>query len=159
VPTNQRDAEIDGFEMAWQHMWGDSGFGHILNYTMVDSNIAYDNASVDDQFAILGLSDSANAVLFFDKNGWIVRLAYNWRDEFLAGTADGNGIANPVYVEEYGQLDGIVSYTFEEYGVTLFLEGFNLTDEYARTHSRRPEQVEYVTKLGSRYGMGLRWVF
>ncbi|RPH95321.1 MAG: TonB-dependent receptor, partial [Lysobacterales bacterium] len=159
VPTNQRDAEIDGFEMAWQHMWGDSGFGHILNYTMVDSNIAYDNASVDDQFAILGLSDSANAVLFFDKNGWIVRLAYNWRDEFLAGTADGNGIANPVYVEEYGQLDGIISYTFEEEGVTLFLEGFNLTDEYARTHSRRPEQVEYVTQLGSRYGMGLRWVF
>jgi outer membrane receptor protein involved in Fe transport len=86
-------------------------------------------------------------------------LAYNWRDEFLTATTDGNGIPNPMYVEEYGQVDGIISYTFEEYGVTLFLEGFNLTDEYARTHSRRPEQVEYVTQLGSRYGMGLRWVF
>lgn len=159
IPSNQRDAEIDGFEIAWQHMWGESGFGTILNYTIVDSDIAYDNASVDDQFAILGLSDSANIVLFYDKNGWIGRLAYNWRDEFLSGTTDGNGIANPVYTEAYGQLDGIVSYTFEESGVTLFLEGFNLTDEYARSHSRRNEQVEYVTALGPRYGVGVRWVF
>ena len=159
VPTNQRSAEIDGFEIAWQHMWGDTGFGTILNYTMVDSNISYDNGSVDDQFAILGLSDSANAVLFYDKYNWIARLAYNWRDEFLAGTVDGNGIANPVYVEEYGQLDAIVSYTFEEQGLTLFVEGFNLTDEYSRSHSRRNEQVEYVTKLGPRYGVGIRWVY
>lgn len=159
VPTNQQDAEIDGFEIAWQHMWGDSGFGTILNYTMVDSDIAYDNGSVADQFAILGLSDSANAVLFYDKNGWIARLAYNWRDEFLAGTVDGNGIANPVYTEEYGQLDAILSYTFEERGITVFAEGFNLTDEYSRSHSRRDEQVEYVTKLGPRYGVGVRWVF
>jgi len=159
VPTNQKDATIDGFEVAWQHMWGDSGFGTIVNYTYVDSDIAYDNSSVADQFAILGLSDSANVVLFYDKNGWIGRLAYNWRDEFLSGTVDGNGIANPVYTEEYGQLDAIVSYTFEQRGITLFVEGFNLTDEYARSHSRRDEQVEYVTKLGSRYGVGVRWVF
>jgi len=159
VPNNQRDAEIDGFEVAWQHMWGDSGFGTILNYTMVDSNIAYDNGSVESQFAILGLSDSANAVLFYDKNGWIARLAYNWRDDFLAGTADGNGIANPVYIEEYGQLDAIVSYTFGESGLTVFAEGFNLTDEYSRSYSRRGEQVEYVTALGPRYGIGLRWVY
>jgi TonB-dependent receptor len=159
IPTNQQDAEIDGFELAWQHMWGDSGFGTILNYTMVDSDIAYDNGSVSSQFAILGLSDSANAVLFYDKYGWIARLAYNWRDEFLAGTVDGNGIANPVYTEEYGQVDAIVSYTFGESGWTVFLEGFNLTDEYSRSHSRRDEQVEYVTALGPRYGVGVRWVY
>ena len=159
IPSNQRDAEIDGFEVAWQHMWGDSGFGTILNYTMVDSNIAYDNGSTNDQFAILGLSDSANAVLFYDKNGWIARLAYNWRDDFLAGTFDGNGIANPVYIEAYGQLDAIVSYTFGESGLTVFAEGFNLTDEYSRSFSRRSEQVEYVTALGPRYGIGLRWVY
>ena len=35
------------------------------------------------QFALLGLSDSANAVLMFEKFGLSARLAYNWRDEFL----------------------------------------------------------------------------
>jgi len=158
-PNNQEDAEIDGFELAWQHMLGESGFGWILNYTSVDSDIGYDNFNTNDQFAILGLSDSANAVLFYDKNGWIVRLAYNWRDEFLSGTFDGNGIANPVYTDEYAQLDGIISYTFEDLGLTIFAEGFNLTDEYARSFSRREEQVQYVTKLGPRYGIGARWVF
>lgn len=158
VPSNQRDATIDGWEIAIQHIFGESGFGVSANYTMVDSDIAYDNASVDDQFAILGLSDSANLVAFYDKNGLIARLAYNWRDEFLTGTADGNGIANPVYVEEYGQLDAIVSYEFEN-GLIVFAEGFNLTDEYSRSFSRRPEQLEYVTQLGPRYGVGVRWNF
>ncbi len=158
TPANQRDVEIDGWEFAIQHLFGESGFGVSANYTMVDSDIAYDNSSLEDQFAILGLSDTANVVAFYDKHGWIVRLAWNWRDEFLSNTADGNGIANPVYTDEYAQLDGIVSYTLKN-GLTLFAEGFNLTDEYLRQFSRRSEQVEYITQQGPRYGIGFRWVY
>jgi TonB-dependent receptor len=158
TPANQRDVEIDGWELAVQHLFGESGFGMSANYTMVDADIGYDDGSLDDQFAILGLSDSANVVGFYDKNGWIVRLAWNWRDEFLSGTVDGNGIPNPVYTEEYAQLDAIVSYTFGN-GMTVFAEGFNLTDEYLRLHSRTEEQIEFVTQLGPRYGVGFRWVY
>ena len=158
VPSNSRDVQIDGWEFAIQHMFGDSGFGVSANYTMVDSDIAYDDASLEDQFAILGLSDSGNVVAFYDKNDWIVRLAWNWRDEFLSGLADGGGIQNPVYTEEYHQLDAIVSYTFGN-GITVFAEGFNLTDEYLRQRVRRSEQTAYITKQGPRYGLGVRWVF
>ena len=158
VPTNASDAEIDGWELAWQHLFWDSGFGLILNYTYVDSNISYDNASLNDQFAIPGLSDSANAVLFYENYGFTARLAYNWRDEFLSGTRDGNGIANPVYTEEYSQLDAIVSYEFDN-GIILFAEAFNLTDEYLRLRSRVPQQVEYITQQGPRYGIGVRWTY
>jgi len=158
VPSNQKDAKIDGLELAVQHLWGDSGFGTILNYTFVDSDISYDNFQTNNQFAILGLSDSANAVMFYDKHGFIARVAYNWRDEFLAGTVDGNGIGNPIYVDAYGQYDAIVSYTFSN-DITLFAEGINLTDEYSRSFSRRQEQVQYVTNLGARYGVGVRWAF
>ena len=35
------------------------------------------------QFALPGLSDSANLVLMYENFGFTVRLAYNWRDEFL----------------------------------------------------------------------------
>jgi TonB-dependent receptor len=159
VPTAQRDVEIDGWEFAFQHLFGESGFGFSANYTMVDSNIAYDNNSLEDQFAVLGLSDSANLVAFYDKNGWIGRLAWNWRDKFLASTAlGGQGQPNPTYTEEYQQLDGIVSYTFEN-GVTLFAEGFNLTDEYSRAVGRNSNMVRYVTQTGRRYGLGVRWTF
>ena len=158
VPTNQSNAKIDGWEFAAQHLFGESGFGLIVNYTIVDSNIAYDNFSLNDQFAIPGLSNSANIVGFYEKDAWTARLAWNWRDEFLSGTQDGNRIANPLYTEEYSQLDAIVSYTFDN-GITLFAEGFNLTDEYLRVHSRRPEQLEYITQQGPRYGVGIRWVY
>jgi len=159
VPIAQRDVEIDGWEFAFQHLFGDSGFGFSANYTKVDSDIAYDNNSVEDQFAILGLSDSANIVAFYDKNGWIARLAWNWRDEFLANANPGGiGQPNPTYTEEYQQLDGIVSYTFEN-GVTLFAEGFNLTDEYSRAVGRNPNMARFVTQTGPRYGLGVRWTY
>ena len=61
------------------------------------------------QFALSGLSDSANAVLFYDKHGIQARLAYNWRDKFLSGSGP-----NPTYIEAYGQLDGNASYEFSQ---------------------------------------------
>jgi len=158
VPTASRSVEIDGWELALQHMFGESGFGVSANYTMVDADVRYNNGSLEDQFAILGLSDSANLVAFYDKHDWIVRLAWNWRDEFLQDTVDATGNPNPVYTEEYHQLDGLVSYTFDN-GITLFAEGFNLTDEYLRLHGRRAEQLQYITKQGPRYALGVRWVF
>jgi TonB-dependent receptor len=156
VPSNQQDAEIDGWEIALQHIFGESGFGVIANYTMVDSDLSYNNASLNDQFAIEGLSDSYNLVAFYDKNGWIARLAYNWRDEFLS-TRNFEG-PNPLYVDEYAQLDALVSYTFNN-GVTLFAEGFNLTDEYLRVHGRADLMTNFVTQTGPRYGLGVRWVY
>ena len=66
VPVNSEDAEIDGFELAVQHMFGESGFGVIANYTTVDGDIDYDNGTIgEDQFALLGLSDSYNLVGFY----------------------------------------------------------------------------------------------
>jgi TonB-dependent receptor len=98
--NSDQTAKIHGWEFAIQHQFWDTGFGAILNYTIVKGDAKYDNSlnpSIG-QFALPGLSDSANAVLFYDKNGFQARVAYNWRDEFYAG-----GAFDPTYVEEYGQ--------------------------------------------------------
>jgi len=159
TPSNANSVEIDGWELAVQHMFGDSGFGVSVNYTMVDSDIAYDNASAGDQFAIVGLSDSAKIVAFYEKNGWLARVAWNWRDDFLTSTCCGGiGQLNPTYVEDYQQVDAIVSYSFEN-GVTLFAEGFNLTDEYSRVYGRNIDMVRFITQTGPRYGLGVRWTY
>ncbi|WP_243693811.1 hypothetical protein [Sphingomonas sp. BK235] len=53
-------------------------------YTYVRGDVGVDvgaNPSVD-QFALLGLSDTANATLIYDKHGVSARLAYNWRGRF-----------------------------------------------------------------------------
>ncbi|MEJ0086999.1 MAG: TonB-dependent receptor [Pseudomonadota bacterium] len=157
IPTNQRSAKLDGWELAIQHMFGDSGFGASANYTKVDSNLAYNNFDRNNQFAIVGLSDSANVVAFYEKHGWSVRAAYNWRDEFLAGLADGAG-SNPAYVEAYGQLDLNVGYNITD-NFSVALEAINLTNETQRLHGRDKHEALFVTQTGARYMIGARYKF
>src|SRR3546814_20955579 len=90
-------------------MFGDTGFGVSANYTIVDSDLTYDDYNLGDQFALLVLSNSANLIGFYDKGPWQIRAAYNWRDEFLSSTFD-SWRPNPVYVEAYGQFDLSIGY-------------------------------------------------
>ena len=66
MPANQRSATLDGCEFNIQHMFGDSGFGVSANYTLVDSDLTYDNQLRNEQFALEGLSDAANVVAFYE---------------------------------------------------------------------------------------------
>ena len=157
APANQRSASLDGWEFNLQHMFGESGYGVSANYTIVDSGLTYDNPVLGEQFALEGLSDSANLVGFYEKGPWQMRLAYNWRDKFLAGRFDGAG-PNPGYVEAYGQVDMNVSYSYTENLVFSF-EGINLTDETQRVHGRNERQVLYATQGGPRYMLGVRYKF
>jgi len=158
APANQRSASLDGWEFNLQHMFGDSGFGVSANYTMVDSGLTYDNYVIGEQFAMEGLSDSANVVGFYDRDKWQVRAAYNWRDEFLAARFDGSGQPNPVYTEAYGQLDLSIGYQWTE-NLSLSLEAINLTDEVQRQHGRQSNQIVYATQTGPRYMLGVRYKF
>src|SRR5690606_20841390 len=75
VPVNQDSSQLDGWELNVQHMFGASGFGMSANYTIVDSNLTYDDYNLFEQFALVGLSDSANLVAFYDKGPWQIRAA------------------------------------------------------------------------------------
>ncbi|PBS11842.1 TonB-dependent receptor [Lysobacteraceae bacterium NML93-0792] len=157
VPINRDSSQLDGWELNVQHMFGESGFGLSANYTIVDSDLTYDNYNLGDQFAMVGLSDSANLVGFYDKGSWQIRAAYNWRDEFLSSTYD-SWRPNPVYVEAYGQLDLNVSYQVNE-NFSVHAEAINLTDETMRSHGRNERQVFYATQTGPRYMLGFRYRF
>jgi len=159
VPSNQKSAQLDGWELAVQHIFGDSGFGASANITLVDSNRKYNNFSTNDQFAIEGLSDSANVVGFYEKHDWQVRLAYNWRDEFLSSRSfPGWNGPNPLYTDAYGQLDAFVGYNVTA-GFNVFVEAINLTDENQRLHGRADEQTVFITQTGPRYMIGARYTF
>lgn len=153
TPTNSdQTAHLYGFEFAVQHSFWDTGFGAILNYTVVKGDARYDNSqpSSVSQFALTGLSDSANAVLFYDKNGLQARVAYNWRDQFLSGTG-----ANPYYVEAYGQVDANASYEFRK-NYTVFIEAINLTGSSRRGHLRSTNNVFFASPGYARYQAGFR---
>ena len=152
-PINNEDVSIDGIELIVQHTFGESGFGFQANATKADSDTEYNNVSKAAQFAIYGLSDSANFIGFYDKDGLQVRIAYNWRDDFLA-----SGGGNPRYTEAYGQVDASVSYELTD-NLTVSLEGLNITDETTRQYGRHTGMTFNYIETGARYNLGVRYNF
>jgi TonB-dependent receptor len=159
TPVNNKEAKIHGFELAGQYFFGDSGFGVLANYTIVRGDIGYDVTSDpnENQFALLGLSDSANAVLMFEKFGLSARLAYNWRDEYLQNLNVGQW-RNPIFVEAFDQIDLNVGYDINDHFAVSF-EAVNLTGEDVRWHGRSNKQMWRLEDLGPRYALGARYKF
>nr|WP_175424972.1 TonB-dependent receptor [Pseudoduganella umbonata] len=155
--VNEKSANVKGAEVNWQHMFGTSGFGIQANYTYVKSNLSFDNASSGNQFALVGLSDSANVIGIFENDKWSIRAAYNWRDKFLTSVTDQAG-PNPQYVEPYGQVDLSIGYNLTK-NLTLQFEGINLNDETQRVHGRHEMMVLSATQGGPRYMVGARYKF
>jgi len=158
-PANQENASVDGVEINLQHNFGETGFGMIANATFVNADVAYNNMQIDSQFVLNGLSDSANLVAFYDKDGLQARLAYNWRDEFLAGVGQGAGTTtNPTNVEAYGQLDISASYDYSD-NLTIFFAGLNVLEETYNVYGRDELQVLQAGQTGARYDIGVRYSF
>jgi TonB-dependent receptor len=155
--SNQKKASLNGLELNLQHMFANTGFGLSANYTYVHSGLRFDNASLNEQFALVGLSNSYNVVGIYENDKLNVRAAYNWRGEFLSSTFDSAG-PNPQYVEPYGQLDLSVGYNLTP-KLSLQFEAINLTNETTRVHGRSETQALYVTQNGPRYMIGARYKF
>jgi TonB-dependent receptor len=156
VPTNsdQKDT-IHGWEFAIQHNFWETGFGTILNYTVVKSDHNFDNTIPHyvPQFAVPGASNSANAVLYYDKHGLQARVAYNWRQGFLSGYGQ-----DPYYINSYGQWDMSASYEIKK-GITIFGEGINITNADRRGHLRNAQAVFFSAPGYARWAAGARFTF
>jgi TonB-dependent receptor len=155
IPFNEKEAVIDGIEFAVQHTL-ESGFGGQFNYTSVSSDAEYNPQEFNDQFALTGLSDTMNLVVFYEDEAITARLAYNWRDDFLANINRSHG--NPEFVEAYSQLDLNVSYQVTE-EFSVFIEALNITDETTRSYSRYKGALQSATEQGARYNFGARYTF
>lgn len=158
-PINNRSANIYGFEFAGSYFFGKTGFGISAAYTLVRGDIGFNNGADPgtDQFALVGLSDTANVSLIYEKYGVSARVTYNWRDGFLTNTNRG-GFRNPVYVDEYGQLDLNVSYDITD-NLAVSFEAINLTQETQRTFGRDTTNLWLAQEQDPRYLLGVRYKF
>ncbi|MDB2699554.1 TonB-dependent receptor [Alphaproteobacteria bacterium] len=163
---SDRTETIDGIELTIQHDFADAdlfglsldGFGVIANYTIVDSDADYKNTTPNSQsatqFAIVGISDSANLIGYYEDEDVSVRVAYNWRDRFLNFSGGSSG-----YTEEYESVDMNVSYNIDE-NISLTYDGINLTEEGRRTFERNnPAYVTWVSQGHAKHFVGLRWKY
>lgn len=155
-PVNVGTAKIQGAEIGWNQFFDFlpapfDGLGMSANFTYIDSSTRVPNnldvvprdtdGSLFDDLPADGLSkQSYNVAAFYEKGPWQVRLAYNWRSEYLLSVGpngynggDG-GIAwkLPVYSDDFGQLDGSIFYKFSDH-VQFGLEMNNLNNAEQRT--------------------------
>jgi TonB-dependent receptor len=160
---NGPKATVKGVELAWQHVFGSSGFGFNANATFVGTNRPYDPKDISlSGFAITGLANSANFVGFYDKHGLEARVALNWRDEYLLqfGQGQNNSAfgAEPTFVNSSLQIDFSASYQITK-NISVFAEALNLTNETQSTHGRFDNQLLDVFAYGRRFTAGARFRF
>ena len=154
-PQNGEDATVTGYEVALTHIF-DNGFGFTANATVVDSDISIDSNATQ-SFALEGLGDSQNLILFYEAETWQARVAYNNREGFLRLVDNGyNG--EPVNTDTFGQWDISASYDINE-NVSVFFEGINITEEELVQRGRFKNQVYNIEDNGSRYAIGVRAKF
>lgn len=182
-PVNVGKATIDGTEIGWNEFFDFlpvKGFGMSANYTYIRSrtHVPNDTTAVPvdtdgsgyGSLPADGLSrDSLNVAGFYEHGPWQIRLAYNWRSQYLLsiGPNGYNGTDNnipwklPVFADAYGQLDGSIFYSFNEH-VKLGLEMNNLNNAEQRTIMYQNASGKHITSWyvnDTRYALTLRATF
>lgn len=136
APINAKAVRVYGATLGWTHSF-DFGLGWQVNYTWTGTDWKFDpNVWTPTDVTLPGLSNNLNAVMFYEKNGFGVRVAYNWRAKFLAQTNFPNGTfrdiattgTEPVFMKSYQQVDARVAYAVLD-NAEVYLEGTNLLNE------------------------------
>ena len=161
--VNGPSATVYGAEASIQHVFGDTGFGIQANGTVVGTNRPYHPKDISTSgFAVTGLANSANAVVFWEKYGFSARAALNWRAEYLDhfGQQQNNSQfgSEPTFVNSNTQLDLSASYTFMGH-YTVFGEALNVNNSTFSTHGRFSEQLLDAIDFGRRFTVGARVKF
>lgn len=153
---NAYDARVFGVEVAWQR---DFGFiapelrclGFYGNYTYTHSTTRNYNPRLGiedgDDVKMAGSPEhTANASLYFEKNGVNVRLSYNFASDFIDMMNTGSRELDRYY-DKVNYLDLNASYTWSKNTkFTVYAEANNLLNQplrYYQGESKRTMQVEY----------------
>ncbi|WP_198147345.1 TonB-dependent receptor [Gilvimarinus polysaccharolyticus] len=184
-PVNTGTADISGLELGWSQFFDSlpepfDGLGLQANYTYIDSstdvpenagsNPVDTDGSSYGKMPFEGLSENSfNIVGMYEKGPISMRLAYNWRSEFLmsVGPNGFNGTDRditwrlPVYNDDYGQLDGSIFYDLTD-NVSLGLELNNILNSETRTIMKQNAAGDHYASYfvnDTRYALTLRATF
>lgn len=173
-PQNGKGGTLRGLELTASlplDMFTDAlrGFGVQASATFNDSDIEIldpESASSvgSDPIALPGLSDRVyNFTAYFERNGFEARVSQRRRSDFIGEIGNFNGNRTLRYVVGENVTDAQVSYTFSDSsslaGLTLLLQGTNLTNEPYRTYAgTRDRPLEYV-EWGRTYMLGVNYKF
>lgn len=164
--TGQQRARIQGAELSWeQPIWGGFGF---------QSNLSYADTSVEDGRPMVGASrKSANLVGYFENDVFSVRLAWNYRSEYVnsttapAPTANSQGLSvvqgitmptAPTIQAPVTNVALTVNYTVMP-GLEVSFSGTNLTNPGRGQYRYSELEPQKVDVSGRQYYLEARYKF
>lgn len=157
TPSNDEKVKVQGVELSLQHRFNGSGWGAYFNATLVDSNKRYKLRELGYQFAIPGLSNTLNAVVFYENDIVDLRLAYNWRDLFLSDLSTFTG-DQPQFTESHAQWDFSLAVQLSR-SLDFNLNVINVLGQDQRIRSRYQDQLISASQFESVYSLGLDYSF
>ncbi|HEY1137708.1 MAG TPA: TonB-dependent receptor [Xanthomonadaceae bacterium] len=166
-PVNTPGGPLKGFEINYQQpftflpgLW--SGFGVLLNYTHVESEIDYaisPNSSLYVTEDLVNLSpDAWNATLYYENKRFSARVSGSYRDDYLQ-VVPGRNNNDVEGKRETFNLDASLTYNVtDKFSVTL--EGINLTDEFNDQFvDSRGDRASVYHHTGRQFFVGGRYTF
>jgi TonB-dependent receptor len=160
-PVNSTQAgKIKGFEVAYQQVFDFlpgflSGLGLQANYTYVDSQgVPQSTLSATDpdvaagrvptisgdNFPLQGLSKhQINITPFIDIGPFSARASYNWRSRYLLTLRDVITPFDPIFQEDFGQLDASITYSINDH-FKVGIQGYNLLNSITKTSAAVEDQ-------------------
>jgi iron complex outermembrane recepter protein len=176
LPRNSPGGNLKGFEVNYQQPFSFlpgpwSGFGVVLNYTGVESEVDYFTSAAGTEVIsadLIQLSEDAfNATLYFENDKFGVRLSAAYRGPYLTTVPARNlalqaGTTSSRLVEgtnETLNLDFSASWNITE-NLELTAEALNLTDEYQDQYvDGDADLLSYYHHQGRQYMLGARFKF
>lgn len=170
VPTNGQGGSIKGLELSLS-LPGEvlteslSGFGILLSYSHTKSSIQPDLGNPAQP--IPGLSENvANGTLYYEKAGFAARVSARYRSDYRGDIAT-FGPRGAVFrnLQAETVIDAQISYSFADdsalEGLTLILQGYNLTDEplFATQGDQDDRLVQDYQRYGAQYSVGASYKF
>ncbi|WOH36241.1 TonB-dependent receptor [Thalassotalea fonticola] len=166
-PQNQEGTLINGVELNLQHSFAhlqsllsNTGFGINYTYTDEDSN-NFDEEG--DPIGRVGLSEhSYNLAAYYDDDTFSIRLAYNWRDDFVRRPSVALGFNRPETLPEIekarGQLDLTANYSING-NLKINFSAINLNESRSERYMKYEKLVNYIAESGVKYNLGLVYRF
>ena len=155
--VNGESATVQGIEVLYQQPFtflpgALDGFGTILTYSYIDSETPLTD-DLGNTLPLPGLSqNNVNAILYYEKDWFSGRLAYNWRDEYLQGVGPAN---TGVFFDSYQDLSATASIDIGD-NYALNFEAVNLLDSPLSTFNAYPEAVRTNVMFGRVFKATLR---
>ncbi|MDN4502583.1 TonB-dependent receptor [Alteromonadaceae bacterium BrNp21-10] len=163
--TGNVDAsDLTGFEIGYKQPFTFfenpflSSLGFEFNYTYSDS----ESPDIDVEGNALPLPSNSkhqsNTILWYDKEGLNMRIAYNWRSEEYIGRVGLNTNGVPLNLgnwnESVGYLDAQINYWVNEH-LSFSFSGTNLTSQDRKSYGQFEDQFQSLWVQERRYTLGV----